>query len=177
MTRTFAAILAECADLTGTPQADIIGPSRSPRHLPARYAVIYAARHGLGWSWPRIGRAMNRDHTSVLQAYHNKIAAWRRSDPEFRRLSDTLAHGHRKMVAGDVGIDMAAWEFEETLRRRRDEVREKRRAERELKRPKDFAWGASFNPNSEIPEEDQLNTHIAEASLKLGARIGAMVAA
>jgi hypothetical protein len=44
---------------------DIFGPARHAEIVDARHIVYYLAR-ATGESYPRIGRAMSRDHTTIL---------------------------------------------------------------------------------------------------------------
>ena len=77
--------------------------SRKRRHrlVGARQVAMYLSRElaGGGWtgprrlaaSFPRIGMAFARDHTSVIHAC-NAVARRRNADPEFARLLDRIAH-------------------------------------------------------------------------------------
>jgi len=58
-------VLDEVAAAAGVSVADILGPSRRARVVAARQAVM-AVLHRRGWSSPRIGRALRRDHSTVL---------------------------------------------------------------------------------------------------------------
>jgi hypothetical protein len=81
--------------------------SRKRRHhlAGARQVAMYLSRElaGGGWtgprrraaSFPRIGMAFARDHTSVIHAC-NAVARRRAADPEFARLLDRIA---RELVA------------------------------------------------------------------------------
>lgn len=53
--------------LTGVSQELMRGPSRAAPIVAARWMAIAALR-ARGWSLPRIGRELNRDHTTVLYA-------------------------------------------------------------------------------------------------------------
>lgn len=46
---------------------DITGPDRSNMFIPARFAVCKALRNR-GWSFGKIGRLLNRDHTTIINA-------------------------------------------------------------------------------------------------------------
>ena len=54
--------------LTGTKIADLRSPSHVHNISAARQIVIYLLRREFGWSLTRIGRYINRDHTSVHHA-------------------------------------------------------------------------------------------------------------
>ena len=60
-----SALITRCAELTGLPEADILGRSRDPRLVRCRWAVALAMRWR-GESLPQIGRSLNKHHTSVL---------------------------------------------------------------------------------------------------------------
>ena len=45
---------------------DIFGRARSKTIAEARLVTHWAARHRLGWSFPELGRAFDRDHTTIL---------------------------------------------------------------------------------------------------------------
>lgn len=53
--------------LTGVSLAEMKGPSRYAPYVAARWMAIAALR-ARGWSLLRIGRELNRDHTTVLYA-------------------------------------------------------------------------------------------------------------
>lgn len=55
-----------------------------------RAAIIWTARAVLGYSMPRIGRAIERDHSSVIYAF-NAALELRAGDLEFRNFSWALA--------------------------------------------------------------------------------------
>jgi hypothetical protein len=55
-----------------------------------RSAVSWAARSGTHSSFPQIGRALNLDHSAVLRGY-NRAKLLRRTDREFRHMTDQLA--------------------------------------------------------------------------------------
>lgn len=50
----------------GIRHQDILGKTRLAPVVDARYEVAFIARNQLGYTLPRIGRALGRDHTSVL---------------------------------------------------------------------------------------------------------------
>lgn len=65
--RYVAKIRGVVADLYGIEPSDIAGPRRHARLvIPRSIAMQLAREHGL--SLPQIGRAFNRDHTTVLHA-------------------------------------------------------------------------------------------------------------
>ena len=58
---------------TGVSCAEIQGPSRKAHIVAARWQVIALLR-ARGWSLPKIGKELNRDHTTILYALR-QIAA------------------------------------------------------------------------------------------------------
>lgn len=57
--------LALVSELSGISQRDILGTSRAQEIMRARQ-LLYAVLRGVGWSYPRIGKFVGRDHTSVM---------------------------------------------------------------------------------------------------------------
>ena len=62
---TIRAIIRDASVLTGIPVPDIIGHKRTKEFVRVRQAVMWEARRQ-GYSLPQIGRALNRDHTTVI---------------------------------------------------------------------------------------------------------------
>lgn len=62
------AIVSRAASLYGCTAEDIFGKGRSQTVAEARKVSMYAARERLGWSYPELGRAFLRDHSSVMSA-------------------------------------------------------------------------------------------------------------
>jgi chromosomal replication initiation ATPase DnaA len=58
---------------TQIPISAIYGPRRTARISLARGLVMYLAREA-GMSYPEIGNAMNRDHTTVIKAVRREVA-------------------------------------------------------------------------------------------------------
>ncbi len=89
-TGLFAQLLRDAERLTNVSVREISGRSRHVHIVRARFAVVWAARKGLGKSAPEIGRLLDdRDHTSIIHA--ERAARDRRErDPEFRDLTDKL---------------------------------------------------------------------------------------
>ena len=61
-------IIREVSDATGVPVRDILGPSRTQHIVHARFLAIWRAAKETNLSQPQIGRAFNRDHTSIGNA-------------------------------------------------------------------------------------------------------------
>jgi len=63
--RTATQIIADAAILYGVSESDIVGPRRFKRIVEARWAVMASLDH-MGWTTTRIGKRLNRDHTTIL---------------------------------------------------------------------------------------------------------------
>lgn len=57
------------AEAFGVPQRDITGRARYSRVRDARFALYWVGRDHLGYSFARVGRALDRDHSSVMHGY------------------------------------------------------------------------------------------------------------
>lgn len=63
------AISARVVALYGLESVELIfGRARSKTIAEARAVAMWAARLRLGWSYPELGRAFDRDHTTILSA-------------------------------------------------------------------------------------------------------------
>lgn len=60
------AIAARVAALYGIDVEVIFSRARSKTIAEARLVTHWAARHRLGWSYPELGRAFDRDHSTIL---------------------------------------------------------------------------------------------------------------
>ncbi len=69
------------AEKYNTTVADIIKPGRKENEFRARkeYAVIM--RYMYGWSLPKIGRIINRDHTTVINYFRAKMVEPKEKKP------------------------------------------------------------------------------------------------
>lgn len=76
------------AGITGVPFDDIRSPSRVRRIARARQIAIYLASTVRGLSYPAIGRAFNRDHTTCMHA-RRKVEQLMAADPDFAALVET----------------------------------------------------------------------------------------
>lgn len=70
-------------------RGDLLGRRRSARVAQLRFALFWVARHRLGWSMQRIGRAFGRDHSTVVHGLQ-RANQLRRDDPEFGALCTLL---------------------------------------------------------------------------------------
>jgi len=66
MPQAVRAALAQAATRQGVPVTAILGRGRQPQVVAARREVCHLLR-ARGWSQTRIGRALGRDHTTVLR--------------------------------------------------------------------------------------------------------------
>jgi chromosomal replication initiator protein len=62
------------AEAFGLTRADIVGRAQPQRIVRARHAIVYCAREVLGESFPRIGKSLSRDHTTVMSSYRRAQA-------------------------------------------------------------------------------------------------------
>lgn len=90
--RPIARMVALVAQRLDIPEAVILGDARAADPARARQLVMYAGCQ-LGISTPRIGRALNRDHASVMHG-RDRIAALLPDHPPMRELvADLIALG------------------------------------------------------------------------------------
>jgi hypothetical protein len=90
-----AAILATVAAVTGLTVADITGPTRTKLYLRPRRLAAMLARVA-GWSYPTIGKALRRDHSTAIHACE-RGAEMLASDPLFGRM-------YRRATAALAGL-------------------------------------------------------------------------
>ena len=62
------------AEAFGLTSADITGRAQPQRIVRARHAIVFCAREVLGESFPRIGKALKRDHTTVMSSFRRAQA-------------------------------------------------------------------------------------------------------
>jgi chromosomal replication initiator protein len=91
-------IIAVVADVFAVDPADVTGSCRRPEFVKPRHVAMYLAREAGERSLPEIGRAFNRDHTSVLYAI-GRVADSR--DPELLYL---LAQAAARLEARHFSI-------------------------------------------------------------------------
>ena len=83
MTLTIREIQQAAARVTGIGINDILGPSRDQAITRARWIAMYAARLRTSSSFPKLGEAFNRDHTTVMHAIQEiDYRIWVRGEPE-----------------------------------------------------------------------------------------------
>ncbi len=66
--------IAAGAEAFGLKLEDMTGRSQPQRIVRARHAVVWCAREVLKESFPRIGKALRRDHTTVMSSYRRAQA-------------------------------------------------------------------------------------------------------
>lgn len=88
---TFATLLQVVADWGDVTIEQIQGESRLANIVRPRQMLMYAAREWLQWSYPQIGRALGRDHTTIMYA-HRRVRARLAEDPGARRILAWIHH-------------------------------------------------------------------------------------
>jgi chromosomal replication initiator protein len=63
---TLEMILHVSAEFFGVPVSELTGRNRSARIALPRQIIMYLMREEIGASFPQIGQALNRDHTTVM---------------------------------------------------------------------------------------------------------------
>jgi chromosomal replication initiator protein len=91
-----AAIVALVSREMSVPELDILSERRNAPAVLARHTVMWLARHATTLSLPGIGRALGRDHTTVLHGVW-RIERDRGLDPAFQKLTDALLSRAREM--------------------------------------------------------------------------------
>jgi chromosomal replication initiator protein len=89
MTPKHTSVMAICeraAMLYGCSAEDLFGMGKSRTLSECRRVAMYAARHRLGWSYPELGRAFLRNHSSVLDAVENVVEQM----PKSERMSNAV---------------------------------------------------------------------------------------
>jgi chromosomal replication initiator protein len=102
-------------------RAELLSPSRRQRVTYARHIAMYLSRELAGYrpqvtsdaaslsrtvSFPRIGIAFARNHSSVIHAY-NSIERRRHFDVKFARMLDSLAHDVRNRAIARGPLEAA----------------------------------------------------------------------
>lgn len=67
-------VVAAASKITHVHPTDILGLGRTSAEVQARALVIYALRELAGWSYPRIGEFIDRDHSSVMNLHQRRSA-------------------------------------------------------------------------------------------------------
>lgn len=82
-------IIKAAEDITGVSATEILSARRERELMLIRWAIIRTARLHTYYSYPRIGRAMRRDHTSIMSS-ERRAAALYATDTDFRSLCDRV---------------------------------------------------------------------------------------
>jgi chromosomal replication initiation ATPase DnaA len=77
-------MVRRASEVTGIPQAEILGPMRHKQVCRPRFAIMLAARRR-AYSSPQIARVLQRDHTVVLDGAA-RAEAFTLSQPSFAAL-------------------------------------------------------------------------------------------
>lgn len=88
-TPKIAAIIDLVAADTGVSGHDIIGPWQQSEAVRARQIACWLARRATHCSYPAIGKALKRDHTTIMHSVR-RVDAQREQDSEFRAATDRL---------------------------------------------------------------------------------------
>ena len=74
MNTLIADVIKRIADQSGYTAEDILGPAKHRMLAKARAVAMQEAR-ALGFSYPELGKAFNRDHRTVMSACRKTILA------------------------------------------------------------------------------------------------------
>lgn len=74
-------LIRRAADAMAVTEAQLIAPGHNVKLARGRYAIMLSLR-GLGWSYPRIARTINRTHATVMHGI-SKARILRSCDPGF----------------------------------------------------------------------------------------------
>lgn len=87
------AVVETVADFYGLPVADVLGP-RHRSATRARKVAMALVRANSDWSYPLIGRAFDRDHTTVIVSCQ-QVAADARLTEEAAEIWEEIQRGTR----------------------------------------------------------------------------------
>ncbi|MEM9705049.1 MAG: DnaA/Hda family protein [Pseudomonadota bacterium] len=79
MIGTLSDTISAAAEAFGITVEDIKGRAQPQRIVKARHAVVFVARETLKESFPRIGEALNRDHTTAMSSHRRAQALLERN--------------------------------------------------------------------------------------------------
>lgn len=82
---SFDSLLAKAARAFNVSPDDILGPSRKPDIVMARQAAMHLCRKKLGLSFPELGKAFRRDHSTVIHGIR-KIGELAKTDKVLHNL-------------------------------------------------------------------------------------------
>lgn len=116
---TAASVLRIVAAHYGVTVAQLTGPSRVPSIARARMVAYVLMRDGLGMSYPAIGRAMHRDHSTVLDGCRQvsaRLASPRVTDDYQLAGEIAILRGHLARVPSQMRREQIARLEEERVR-------------------------------------------------------------
>jgi chromosomal replication initiation ATPase DnaA len=102
MISKFQIILKEVSEQYGVSCADLLSESRIREHTFPRFVVMWFCRVHTTMTFPEIGRALNRDHTSVINGVQ-RITGYL-EDAEFADLLDALSEHVAKKISATENI-------------------------------------------------------------------------
>jgi chromosomal replication initiation ATPase DnaA len=86
-----APIMVAAGEAWGVTVAELLGPGSARQVAAARFAAAALIRRRLGYSTPRIGRLLRRDHSTIVHAL-SRAAALEAADADFAaRMSRAVA--------------------------------------------------------------------------------------
>lgn len=125
MPETLRKILLEVCEHHNVHPNDVAGPSRATKFVSARRHYVARARTETEHSFPRIGRSIRKDHTTVLHNYNQwlkegdkTIAVWRppaRTVPPGRKPSPDTVTAREAQVVGMITSGLSFEEVAEKL--------------------------------------------------------------
>ena len=80
---TMTDVIVAGAEAFGLTTEDVLGRAQPQRIVRSRHAIVYCAREKLRESFPRIGKALGRDHTTVMSS-HRRAQALIERDKAFQ---------------------------------------------------------------------------------------------
>ena len=105
-------MIDEVAAVTGVPTEQILSEQRTAKVAQARAIAAYVVREVTLWSWTRVGRNFQKDHTTIIAA-HRKIERTLSEDPALAALIggliERLRDAQRERFEGQIVdvIDLA----------------------------------------------------------------------
>ncbi len=97
--RGFSVLAAEVASAFDVPVSHVFSERRTARIADARQLLYLMARDLLGWSYGRIGRHINRDHSTVIHGAQKASRRVYESPEEFERMKSILRSYTARMCA------------------------------------------------------------------------------
>lgn len=100
--RPFATLRAVVAEVYCVTEKDIKGRQKWLKHTRPRQMLACAARELLGWSFPRIGKEMGHDHTSVIHSHRQAMRRLESDELSQRRFRQIANEYARRMIMGEA---------------------------------------------------------------------------